>query len=196
MPSAGLYRTGARAGRDGNGHQPASGSFVANDIYEFSYTAKDPTVRDGQAISIHGRRIWSALIFCARPRDERLPQMSIERLIGPFSPGRRRVVLVKKAADRAWKATGHPGVERSLFRNNETGGRSSVVRLSRGSRFPKHAHEGTEEVVVLSGTVRIGGAELAAGDYLFTSPGEEHDVVALSDATIFVSSQRRTPVVE
>jgi len=105
-------------------------------------------------------------------------------------------MLVNKATDREWKATDYPGIDRSLFRNNDAGGRSSVVRLSRGSRFPRHAHEGTEEVVVLAGTVRIGGVELGAGDYLFTSAGEEHEVVAISDASIFVSSQRRTPVVE
>jgi quercetin dioxygenase-like cupin family protein len=105
-------------------------------------------------------------------------------------------VFVKRAADREWLATDYPGIERSLFRDNETGGRSSVVRLTAGSRFPRHAHEGTEEVVVLSGTVRIGGVELSAGDYLFTNPGEEHDVLADSDATIFVSSQKRTPVLE
>jgi quercetin dioxygenase-like cupin family protein len=103
-------------------------------------------------------------------------------------------MLVKKAADREWKPTDYPGIERSLFRNNETGGRSSVVRLARGARFPRHAHHGTEEVVVLSGTVSIGGATLDEGDYLFTSPGEEHDVVAISDAVIFVSSQKATPV--
>jgi len=50
--------------------------------------------------------------------------------------------------------------------------------------------------VVLAGIVRIGGTELHAGDYLFTSPGEEHDVFAVSDASIFVSSQKSTPVVE
>lgn len=105
-------------------------------------------------------------------------------------------MLVNKAAGRDWKATDYPGIERSLFRNNETGGRSSVVRLARGSRFPRHAHQGTEEVVVLAGTVSIGGVELNAGDYLFTSPGEEHDVVAVSDALIFVSSQKSTPVIE
>jgi len=105
-------------------------------------------------------------------------------------------MLVNKSSDREWKATDFPGIERSLFRNNETGGRSSVVRLRQGSRFPRHAHEGTEEVVVLIGLVRIGGEELGPGDYLFTTPGEEHDVAALSDATIFVSSQKRTPVVE
>jgi quercetin dioxygenase-like cupin family protein len=105
-------------------------------------------------------------------------------------------MLVKKAADREWSSTDYPGIERSLFRNNDAGGRSSVVRLAQGARFPRHAHHGTEEVVILSGVVRIGGVELAPGDYLFTQPGEEHDVVAVSDATIFVSSQKATPVVE
>jgi quercetin dioxygenase-like cupin family protein len=105
-------------------------------------------------------------------------------------------MLLNKASDRDWKPTDYPRIERSLFRNNETGGRSSVVRLVQGSRFPQHAHHGTEEVVVLSGLVSIGGVSLAAGDYLFTEPGEEHDVVALADAVIFVSSQKATPVVE
>jgi quercetin dioxygenase-like cupin family protein len=105
-------------------------------------------------------------------------------------------MLVNRSADREWKPTDYPGIERSLFRNNETGGRSSVARLTKGSRFPRHVHHGTEEVVVLAGVVVIGGAELHPGDYLFTLPGEEHDVVAVTDATIFVSSQKGTPIVE
>jgi quercetin dioxygenase-like cupin family protein len=105
-------------------------------------------------------------------------------------------MLVKKASGREWVPTDYPGIERSLFRNNETGGRSSVVRLEKGSRFPRHAHHGTEEVVVLSGKVTLGGVALEEGDYLFTLPGEEHDVVAVSDAIIFVASQKATPVVE
>ncbi|MGH6610121.1 MAG: cupin domain-containing protein [Burkholderiaceae bacterium] len=105
-------------------------------------------------------------------------------------------MLLKKTGDRDWKEAGHAGVERSLFRNNDTGGRSSVVRLRQGSRVPRHAHHGTEEVVVLSGVVMIGGVEMAQGDYLFTEAGEEHDVIAVSDAVIFVSSQKQTPIVE
>jgi quercetin dioxygenase-like cupin family protein len=105
-------------------------------------------------------------------------------------------MLVNKSVNRAWTATDYPGIERSLFRNNDTGGRSSVVRLAKGSRFPRHAHHGSEEVLVLLGSVAIGGVDLGPGDYLFTSPGEEHDVVAVSDALIFVSSQKSTPVVE
>jgi quercetin dioxygenase-like cupin family protein len=105
-------------------------------------------------------------------------------------------MLVKKASGREWAPTDYPGIERSLFRNNEAGGRSSVVRLKKGSRFPRHAHHGTEEVVVLSGKVTLGGVALEEGDYLFTTPGEEHDVVAVTDAVIFVASQKATPVVD
>ena len=104
-------------------------------------------------------------------------------------------MLLKKATEREWAQTDYPGIERSLFRNNDTGGRSSVVRLKQGARFPKHAHHGTEEVVVLSGRVTLGGVAMEPGDYLFTTPGEEHDVVAVTDAMIFVSSQKATPVV-
>ena len=105
-------------------------------------------------------------------------------------------MLVNRAIDREWNPTGTNGVERSLFRNNDAGGRSSVVRLKKQARVPRHAHHGHEEVVVLSGTVLIGSVELGEGDYLFTHPGEEHDVVALTDAVIFVSSQKSVTVVE
>lgn len=105
-------------------------------------------------------------------------------------------MLLKKASEREWAATDHPGIERSLFRTNDTGGRSSVVRLKRGSRFPRHAHMGTEEVLVLEGSVTLDGVAMSPGDYLFTIPGEEHDVVAVTDAIIFVSSQKSTPLVQ
>ena len=105
-------------------------------------------------------------------------------------------MLLKTATERDWAATPHAGIERALFRNNDAGGRSSMVRLRAGARFPRHAHHGTEEVVVMAGQVRIGGVDLQPGDYLFTQPGEEHDVEAVTDAVIFVSSQKATPLVE
>lgn len=49
---------------------------------------------------------------------------------------------------------------------------------------------------MIAGRVSIGDVDLEAGDYLHTDAGEEHDVVALSDAVIFVSSQKPTPLVE
>jgi quercetin dioxygenase-like cupin family protein len=44
--------------------------------------------------------------------------------------------------------------------------------------------------------VTLGGVVLQEGDYLFTTAGEEHAVVAVTDAVIFVSSQKATPLVE
>ena len=105
-------------------------------------------------------------------------------------------MLLKRAVDREWISTGNPGVDRALFRNNDQGGRSSVVRLARGSRVPRHAHHGTEEVLVLEGTVTLDGVEMGPGDYLYTTPGEEHDVVAVTNAIIFVSSEKAVTVVE
>ena len=105
-------------------------------------------------------------------------------------------MLLNRSEGREWKPTEHPGVDRALFRYNETGGRSSFVRLKQGARVPTHVHHGTEEVVVISGKVRLGEASMAEGDYLYTTPGEEHDVVAVTDAIIFVSSQKATPLVE
>lgn len=67
-------------------------------------------------------------------------------------------MLVLKTATRQWAATDYPGIERSLLYSNVGGGRSSLVRLAAGSRFPAHGHQGSEEVLVLSGSVEIGGA--------------------------------------
>ncbi len=102
--------------------------------------------------------------------------------------------MLNRSEGREWKPTEHAGVDRALFRYNDTGGRSSFVRLKKGAHVPTHAHHGTEEVVVISGTVMLGAVTMNEGDYLFTSPGEEHNVVAITDAVIFVSSQKATPL--
>lgn len=105
-------------------------------------------------------------------------------------------MLIRQAQNREWASTDFEGIERCLFRNNDLGGRSSVVRLSAGAVFPQHRHEGHEEVLVLQGCVEIAGNRLEAGDYLFTEPGEIHGVSAITDCIIFVSSQKPTPFVE
>ena len=40
-------------------------------------------------------------------------------------------MLVKKSANREWIPSEYPGIGRSLLRNNETGGRSPIVRLTK-----------------------------------------------------------------
>lgn len=71
-----------------------------------------------------------------------------------------------------------------------------LVSQAAGSRLPRRTHRGGEDLVVIAGRVRIGGVDLEAGDYLCTDAGEDHHAVALSDAVLFVSSQKPTPLVE
>ncbi|MEO5699745.1 MAG: cupin domain-containing protein [Casimicrobiaceae bacterium] len=104
--------------------------------------------------------------------------------------------MLQRSREATWQSTGHDGIDRWLLRNNPAGGRTSLVRLRAGTRFPTHRHEGHEEVLVIEGRVRIGEVELERNDYLFTEPGEEHDVVALEDAVIYVASEKPTPPVE
>lgn len=99
-------------------------------------------------------------------------------------------MLVNNASDEGGS---RQGTGAAFFETTTRAGAPSAVRLAEGSRFPRHAHHGAEEVVVLSGTVSIGGVLMNEGDYMFTSPGEEHDVLAITDAVIFVSSQKATP---
>jgi hypothetical protein len=47
-------------------------------------------------------------------------------------------MLLKTATDRpSTPPTPYDGIERALFRNNDSGGRSSMVRLVAGARFPR-----------------------------------------------------------
>jgi quercetin dioxygenase-like cupin family protein len=105
-------------------------------------------------------------------------------------------MLRKLTPDQKWTATDYAGIERNLLRQNDTGGRTSLVRLAKGSRFPTHEHHGSEEVLVIKGCVMISGVKLQENDYLFTEPGERHDVTAIEDSIIYVASQKATPIVE
>lgn len=105
-------------------------------------------------------------------------------------------MLTKTANDRTWQPADEPGVERCMLRPNDEGGRTILVRVKAGARVRRHTHGGTEEIVVLEGSVAIGGVPLDKGDYMYVTAGEEHDVVGVTDATIFVSSQRASKFVE
>lgn len=91
-------------------------------------------------------------------------------------------------SNRQFEKTEHPGVS-FLTVWGENGDGSDFVQFSSGARFPRHDHEGREEILMLSGKIRFGDVVLSAGDYLKLGPGEEHDAVALEDSTFFLSHQ-------
>lgn len=104
-------------------------------------------------------------------------------------------MLVNRGMERDWQPTEQRGVERCVFRRNEHGGRSLIMRMKKGTHFVQHVYEGNTEFLLLSGQVLIGGVELNKGDYLYAKAGEQHDIVALSNAEVYVSGEQAMTLV-
>ncbi|SNS14247.1 ChrR Cupin-like domain-containing protein [Noviherbaspirillum humi] len=95
----------------------------------------------------------------------------------------------KKASELDW-VPAREGVSRAVYRDHPAGGRTYLVRLAAGTTSGAHRHGAEEEVLVLEGRVDIGGHVLVKGDFIYTEGGEVHDVQALEDALILVSTSK------
>jgi quercetin dioxygenase-like cupin family protein len=82
------------------------------------------------------------------------------------------------------------------LRDNGAGGGAALVRVAAGARVPTHDHPGGEEVLLIQGRAVVGGVTLNAGDYLWTAPGEAHDLRAEEDTVLFVTTPNGVRVIE
>jgi quercetin dioxygenase-like cupin family protein len=105
-------------------------------------------------------------------------------------------MLVKRADQHEWTSAGYAGAERTLLRSTKEDGRTYIVRLKAGARGFRHRHAAGEDVLVLSGKVRLAGEVLGPGDYMFTEPGEEHFLEAIEDSVVFASTPKPVVIVE
>ena len=94
---------------------------------------------------------------------------------------------------RKWVPAKQPGVERAVLWELEGGGRTSLIRMSKGATIEIHGHLGKEDVYVVSGKLRIGEHKLGAGDYHFTGIGERHDLEAFEDSMFFAVTEKVIP---
>jgi quercetin dioxygenase-like cupin family protein len=87
-----------------------------------------------------------------------------------------------------WIASPAAGVDRRmLFRiGGEVARATSIVRYAPGSQFPRHAHGGGEEILVLEGTFQDEHGDYPAGSYFRNPPGTSHIPAAKDGCTIFV----------
>ncbi|MCK6681244.1 MAG: cupin domain-containing protein [Thermoanaerobaculia bacterium] len=89
---------------------------------------------------------------------------------GSFFP--KPGVVGVRSAEATWKPTPLPGLEvKLLFRDEEKGISTKLVRFGPGTTYPSHRHGGREEVYVLEGTVWVNGVLLRAGDYCRSEKG-------------------------
>lgn len=105
-------------------------------------------------------------------------------------------MLIKHAGQLEWRFAGYERGERAVLRTAPGGGRTSILRLQAGAKSPRHRHEASEDVLVLSGRITLGGVELGPRDYAWTAAGEEHDLIAVEDSVVYVASERPIHAVE
>ena len=76
---------------------------------------------------------------------------------------------------------------RMLFRiGGEVARATSIVRYAPDSAFPRHAHGGGEEIVVLEGVFQDEHGDYPAGSYFRNPPGTSHVPASKDGCTIFV----------
>lgn len=105
----------------------------------------------------------------------------------------RRVIV---APDQyQWVASPQIGVERVMLDRlgGEKARATSIVRYAPESCFPRHAHPGGEEILVLSGTFSEDGEDYPAGWYLRNPPGSSHQPSSAPGAVIFVKLWQMAP---
>ena len=86
-----------------------------------------------------------------------------------------------------WRESGVEGIRRGTLWNDGQNVAAELCSMLEDSEYPDHPHRAWEQMLVLEGRIDVDGVTLAQGDYAFTAPGENHRVVALSDALVFLS---------
>jgi anti-sigma factor ChrR (cupin superfamily) len=93
-----------------------------------------------------------------------------------------------RSSELPWVPSPAAGVDRRmLFRiGGEVARATSIVRYAPASAFPRHTHEGGEEILVLEGTFQDEHGDYPAGTYFRNPPGTSHVPAAKDGCTIFV----------
>lgn len=85
-------------------------------------------------------------------------------------------LLVVRAGEGEWMETEDSGVfVKLLYVDRERETYTTLVRMSPGSRIPRHRHRGAEQCLVLDGDVSSGPHTLSAGDFNCAPAGSVHD---------------------
>ena len=82
------------------------------------------------------------------------------------------------------------------LRQNEQGGRTVLLKIAPGARFPMHDHPGGEEVYVIYGRAVVAEVTINTGDYLWTPPHRIHDLRAEEKTLLLVHSPNGIRTIE
>lgn len=80
-----------------------------------------------------------------------------------------------------WHPAGRNAGSFAVLRVAAGGGVTVLNRMRQGQAGDLHAHDADEELIVVAGTVRVGGTQLGPGGYLCVPAGTAHQAVAVTD---------------
>lgn len=105
-------------------------------------------------------------ILTASTRDELIPE--------PVAPSSGLVFV--RASAGGWRDSTTPGVStRLIFKDAARGTRTMLVRMTPGTRLPRHRHATAEQFYMLEGDGQVGGALLSSGDFYAAPEGSTHE---------------------
>jgi anti-sigma factor ChrR (cupin superfamily) len=99
-------------------------------------------------------------------------------------------MILNRNATRTWSETGIAGIVSCPIWSGDGGDGGYLAKLMAGARFPKHQHQGWEQIIVVNGAVRFNDVELRTGDVLQVEGNDEHEALALEDTILFVAHHR------
>jgi len=116
----------------------------------------------------------------ATPSEEsgRTEPRGVERAAPTATPTATNLsdLLIVRAGEGEWFESEDPGVTvKLLYVDRERETYTTLVRMSPGSRIPRHRHRGAEQCLVLEGDVSSGPHTLSAGDFNCAPSGSIHD---------------------
>ena len=96
-------------------------------------------------------------------------------------------MILNREATRVWADTEIAGLRSCVAWSNHAGDGGYFAQFRAGTRFPRHGHEGWEQLYVVSGAIRFDDVELHPGDLLQVQASDEHEAIALEDTVVFVA---------
>jgi anti-sigma factor ChrR (cupin superfamily) len=96
-------------------------------------------------------------------------------------------VMIARPSEMTWAAGELPGVFLKILFNDTTRGyTTAMVRMTPGTRYPRHKHAGVEELYLLEGDLCVGDMAMRAGDYCRGEAGSIHEEIATENGCLFV----------
>ncbi len=89
---------------------------------------------------------------------------------------KKPISQVVRAGGGEWVESGMPGFEfKLLFQDPDTKKSTVLARIAAGARMPHHRHQGSEECLIIEGSLWTDGVLLQAGDFIVTEDQTEHE---------------------